>query len=382
MIKFEHDIHGVNRYNPEQLSSLSGLLANLHRLAQIAAQGTFASKTPLNTYIYSASTCGMLAAMIFDQYENFNVRGYLDQKGALLNEVSHDLGVFFTQPRKVFNIETDCPTDIDLIICATAPDHYSLIQKKLTDRLPGVPVAYVHYSDKDKKKTPVSTAFGKPLVVATTGRCGTHWLKGLLRFLLGPFGYEELNASTSANGTRTIDHHVFSKLQHHQYVVDHFTLTPELCENSATGNFHTVFLYRDPRDIQVSTSFYWHKKFTFNAEIVSNQAQIISRWLKIENALHLRYEDLKSDTTATLQRLTDFMGVRVEKNVLEKISYFNSFQFLSGGRKPGQEECGHHYRKGIIGDWENYYDKAEKQLVKNLCGQELIDIGYERDLSW
>lgn len=39
-------------------------------------------------------------------------------------------------------------------------------------------------------------------------------------------------------------------------------------------------------------------------------------------------------------------------------------------------------RKGVVGDWMNYFDDRIKRIFKEEAGQTLIDLGYEKDLSW
>jgi hypothetical protein len=40
------------------------------------------------------------------------------------------------------------------------------------------------------------------------------------------------------------------------------------------------------------------------------------------------------------------------------------------------------FRKGIIGDWRNYFTSEHKQAFKNVAGQLLIDLGYEPNFDW
>lgn len=40
------------------------------------------------------------------------------------------------------------------------------------------------------------------------------------------------------------------------------------------------------------------------------------------------------------------------------------------------------FRKGIIGDWKNYFNQEHIQLYKEKYGYELIKLGYENDLNW
>ncbi|MBI4530371.1 MAG: hypothetical protein HY709_02515 [Candidatus Latescibacteria bacterium] len=40
------------------------------------------------------------------------------------------------------------------------------------------------------------------------------------------------------------------------------------------------------------------------------------------------------------------------------------------------------FRKGVIGDWRNHFSEEHKRVFKELAGQLLIDLGYERDDDW
>jgi hypothetical protein len=51
-------------------------------------------------------------------------------------------------------------------------------------------------------------------------------------------------------------------------------------------------------------------------------------------------------------------------------------------RRPGQEDAKSHFRKGIVGDWRNYLKPEHIQRFKELCGQQLIELGYEQNLDW
>ncbi len=39
-------------------------------------------------------------------------------------------------------------------------------------------------------------------------------------------------------------------------------------------------------------------------------------------------------------------------------------------------------RKGVVGDWVNYFTDDAKRWFKDEAGQALIDMGYEKDLNW
>ncbi|MBW1699175.1 MAG: sulfotransferase domain-containing protein [Deltaproteobacteria bacterium] len=373
----------INQYDQKLLVPLSELMANIHRLAQATSARYRNNHQPLDTYIYSASTIGMLAAMIFAQYPLFRVRGYLDQKGSLLNTISHDLGIFLEPARTVIDPDTqECPTSVDLIVCATAPAHYEIILKKLQEKWPATPVVFIHHSEKVPCVIPLGKIAPKPILVATTGRCGTHWLKSMFRFLLGANGFNEVIAASSITGQRIIDQHIFTKMLPRQYTIDHFQLTPELRNYINQDKIKAVFLYRDPRDIQVSNAYYWNKEFSFNLNAVVQRTKQILEWKKLNNVYLLRYEDLVNDMVGSLDNLQKFLKIATPRSTLKKIAEVNSFRYLSVGRSPGESDNTHHYRKGIVGDWKNHYTEEHKEAVKATCGRKLIEIGYEYNFDW
>lgn len=72
----------------------------------------------------------------------------------------------------------------------------------------------------------------------------------------------------------------------------------------------------------------------------------------------------------------------VSERRLSKIVSNASFSKLSGGRKKGEEDKKHHYRKGVAGDWRNYFTPAVKSEFKKLYGDLLIKTGYEESNDW
>jgi Sulfotransferase domain len=59
-----------------------------------------------------------------------------------------------------------------------------------------------------------------------------------------------------------------------------------------------------------------------------------------------------------------------------------SFEKLSRGRERGQEDVTSFYRKGVAGDWKNFFTERDKQIYKEEAGELLIRLGYENDHDW
>lgn len=189
-------------------------------------------------------------------------------------------------------------------------------------------------------------------------------------------------------------------------------------------NKKIVFLVRDGRDVMVSLYYHhllwndknklhpkdvhYHRKnvpfddyenvkqnmkafinYTFNANPsrfkhfthTGNWNDYNESWLKqkeISNNIYLvRYEDLLEDTYKTVEKmLIDFFKVKnLDKKELEDIVYKFSFENQTK-RKKGEEVKNSFLRKGVSGDWKNYFDDdAEKEFMK-YASETMHKLGY------
>lgn len=96
----------------------------------------------------------------------------------------------------------------------------------------------------------------------------------------------------------------------------------------------------------------------------------------------VRYEDLKTKAVDTLRGIFSFLRVDTDEQVIKKCIERNTFERHSGGRKPGSENNEEFFRKGIVGDWKNYFSPANVEVFKKYGGESLILAGYEKDNNW
>ena len=103
---------------------------------------------------------------------------------------------------------------------------------------------------------------------------------------------------------------------------------------------------------------------------MGNWTEFNESWLKerdeSDNIYLVRYEDLLSDTLGTMKKmLEEFFKIdninEVDlKAIVDKYSFENQTN-----RKKGEEVKNSFLRKGISGDWKNYFDEAaEKEFMK------------------
>jgi hypothetical protein len=96
----------------------------------------------------------------------------------------------------------------------------------------------------------------------------------------------------------------------------------------------------------------------------------------------VRYEDLLVRPNEEIERLLDFLGVDTNETLVESCVNSASFEKLSRGRQRGQEDPSSFYRKGVAGDWRNYFTEEDRRVFKEEAGELLIQLDYEEDLDW
>jgi hypothetical protein len=103
------------------------------------------------------------------------------------------------------------------------------------------------------------------------------------------------------------------------------------------------------------------------------------------NVLELRFEDLIADQSRQFDRIFRFLKIvpeQLDSDMLDQIVQLNSFQVLSGGREPGEQDVHHHYRRGTPGDWRSHFDESNVDYFKKLYNPLLLKLGYESREDW
>ncbi len=98
-----------------------------------------------------------------------------------------------------------------------------------------------------------------------------------------------------------------------------------------------------------------------------------------------KYEFLVKDPLSLLHSILQFLHLFpdiLSEQQLNDILQLHSFEKLTGGRIRGQENPYHHYRKGVPGDWREYFSAANKRYFKERYGDLLVKLGYENDFNW
>ena len=89
--------------------------------------------------------------------------------------------------------------------------------------------------------------------------------------------------------------------------------------------------------------------------------------------LFVQYEDVHADTQGQRERMFEFLGVDPK-----------CCQPLEGNLSAGfdSEAPNQFFRKGAVGDWQNYFTSENKERFKSIAGETLVDLGYTKSLDW
>jgi Sulfotransferase domain len=96
----------------------------------------------------------------------------------------------------------------------------------------------------------------------------------------------------------------------------------------------------------------------------------------------IRYEELlERDEEILMRLLLDECGLPIERARVQAAIHACRFERLTG-RARGKEDISSHERKGVVGDWRNYFTDRVKDVFKERFGPLLLATDYESDPNW
>ena len=110
---------------------------------------------------------------------------------------------------------------------------------------------------------------------------------------------------------------------------------------------------------------WWRKHFLSDNETIQNNPDLKVQFVK--------YENLHQDVDGERTKLFEFLGADVEKAGP-----------IPDELKPGfsQERPTEFLRKGVVGDWQNYFTDDTRHWFNDVAGQLLIEHGYTENTDW
>ncbi len=184
----------------------------------------------------------------------------------------------------------------------------------------------------------------------------------------------------------------------------HLFAREEVVKRVCSSAFVPYFIFRDPRDVVVSHVFYvtdmearhvHHDYFASLPDFDSRlKVSILGRpdtniefpniadrfapylgWLDQSAVMKIHFEDLINDRVATLNRIIDHFLVRVPLQTPRGFILESLESSINPSRSPT-------FRSGKTGEWKKHFTQEHKKIFKDVAGDLLVKLGYEKDHDW
>lgn len=165
------------------------------------------------------------------------------------------------------------------------------------------------------------------------------------------------------------------------------------------------FMLRDPRDAVVSHAYYLPNKAVHNVHhqyyrslpslddrirasilgrpeldglfpTIRERFELYLDWLDCPEVCLLRFEEFITDRRASLANMLDY-AVRCGFRL--RLPFDQALEVLSTAIDPQRSYT---FRSGQVGDWRTHFNQEHVRLFKEVAGDLLIRLGYEKDDDW
>lgn len=243
-------------------------------------------------------------------------------------------------------------------------------------------------------------------------KSGSHLLLQILKGFtqVMPYKYVEADPvrTIEKKGRRRKDEEILNDLQDIPRGVigwGYVEASPENIAFLCKPHRVNYFLYRDPRDMLVSQVFFatdmheGHGMREFYKSLpdfgerlkvaitgidrdglymvnVKQRYASVSEWLEQQNVMCIRFEDLINHRDVTLDAMLDEVestGYKIPTPRQKALS------ILAGAIQPRKS---HTFRSGKTGGWREHFTDKHKKLFKDVAGDLLVRLGYEKDNNW
>jgi len=184
----------------------------------------------------------------------------------------------------------------------------------------------------------------------------------------------------------------------------HLFAREEVLKRVCTPGFIPYFIFRDPRDVVVSHVFYvtdmearhvHHDYYQSLPDFDSRlKVSILGRpdagvefpniadrfapylgWLDQPSVMKIHFEDLVNDRARTLNRIIDHFLARVPLQESRTTILKSLESAINPSRSPT-------FRSGKTGEWKKHFTLQHKKIFKEVAGDLLGKLNYEKNNDW
>jgi hypothetical protein len=238
-------------------------------------------------------------------------------------------------------------------------------------------------------------------------KSGTHLMK-LMLMGLPSLSHHYQNELYEGYPVQYLDHSAkLSKLKSGEFGAGHIYHSEGWAQILRELKMKQLFLYRDPRDIVVSYAHFiidkypYHHLHPYLKECKTWKERYLAFIIGVRNP-QIQYPSIGKWIDQFTGWLSDpsTMSIRFEDLVLNRDSLRGKLEeiilYLWDGKKlpmplpvmirqmeeSSAPQKSLTFRSGKIGNWRSVFDAEVKQRFKEVAGQHLIQLGYEKNYNW
>ncbi|XP_042118956.1 sulfotransferase 2A1-like isoform X2 [Peromyscus maniculatus bairdii] len=157
-----------------------------------------------------------------------------------------------------------------------------------------------------------------------------------------------------------------------------------------------IYVIRNPRDVLVSGYFFWYKsnlikkpeslttyfEWFLKGNVYGSWFEHTRDWLSMrerDNFLVLSYEDMKKNTRGTVEKICDFLGMKLEPDELDLVLKYSSFQAMKENKMSNFSLVPEDVitnglalmRKGMTGDWKNHITVTQAEAFDKIFQEKM-----------
>ena len=168
--------------------------------------------------------------------------------------------------------------------------------------------------------------------------------------------------------------------------------------------FLPYFIFRDPRDVAVSLSHfaandkghrlqaYYSTLPSFDEQLmvsiqgvrvpgasvrsIFRQFQVHIPWMQHPDVHSVRFEDLIENRRVALGGIADHFLRRVDTVAASREETIDALETFINPSKSST------FRSGKTGEWKKYFKEEHKRAFKDVAGDLLVELGYEKNNEW
>lgn len=138
----------------------------------------------------------------------------------------------------------------------------------------------------------------------------------------------------------------------------------------------------DPEDVKYNMPRFIEHEMQHPTYTKTNWPTYVESWWGKPGVTCVRYEDLLTNGTDTIEKILH--GIGIDAIQRERIAEtYRHFEFKNmAGRAQGTENRESFLRKGVSGDWKNYFSRQAAEVFDGFAGDVLKRAGYAHGRGW